>query len=112
METSSSKTTALLVHLLAFAGYIVPFGHVLGPLVLWLVKRGDSPFIDAHGKEAVNFQISVTLYMLACIPLIPLAIGGLLMLALMLFDIVCVILAAVRAYSGERCRYPLAIRFL
>ena len=111
-ETSSSKTTAMLCHLLAFAGYLVPFGHVIGPLILWLVKKDDSPFIDSHGKESLNFQISITLYMIACIPLVPLVIGGVLMIGLVVLDLVCVILASVRAYAGDPCRYPLTIRFL
>ena len=112
MEPSSSKTIAMLCHLLAFAGYFVPFGNVVAPVVLWLVKKDDSPFIDGHGKEAINFQISITLYIVACVPLIPFVIGGILIMGLMVLDLVCIILAAIRAYSGEPCRYPLTIRFI
>ena len=53
----------MLCHLSAFAGFTgIPFGTILGLLVIWLLKREESPFIDTHGKEALNFQISVIIY--------------------------------------------------
>ncbi|HEY8394772.1 MAG TPA: DUF4870 domain-containing protein, partial [Thermaerobacter sp.] len=59
----SSRTWAVLCHLAALAWWILPgLGHLLGPFVVWLIKRGDDDFVDAHGKEAINFQISATIY--------------------------------------------------
>lgn len=107
------RTLASLVHLLSFAGLIVPFGHVLGPLVLWLVKRNDYPgFFDTNGKESVNFQISMTLYLFVAGVLLLALIGILLLPAVIIVDIVLVIIAAVKANQGELYRYPLAIRFI
>ena len=57
------RTWAALCHASALLGVFLHFpGHLLGPLIVWLVKRGDSPEIDAHGKEALNFQISMLIY--------------------------------------------------
>src|SRR5947207_15542787 len=65
-ETSTAgnvRTWCVMCHLSALAGFVIPgAGHILGPLIVWLVKRGDSAEIDAHGKEALNFQISMLIY--------------------------------------------------
>src|SRR5262245_39620897 len=106
------NTMAMLCHVLGFAGYIIPFGSVIGPLIMWLVKRNDSPFIDEHGKEAVNFQISLLIYTVASIVLCFVLIGFLLLLAIMVIDIVFIIQAAIKASRGEPWRYPLTIRFI
>ena len=56
------RQTAVLCHLAAFLGVVLPLGSLGGPLVVWLLKRQDDPFIDAHGREAVNFQLSMLIY--------------------------------------------------
>ena len=108
------RTTASFVHLLAFAGLIFPFGgNILGPLVLWLVKKDEYPgFFDANGKESVNFQISMTIYLLVAGLLLFAGIGFVLAPAIFLVDVVFVIIAAVKASQGEVYRYPLTIRFI
>src|SRR5262245_2186770 len=72
---SASRTFEVLCHVLAFAGLIIPFGNIIGPLVIWLMKKGESPSVDAHGKESLNFQISMTIWTLICAATILLAIG-------------------------------------
>ena len=109
---ASVHTIAMLCHVLAFAGYLVPFGHILGPLVMWLMKKHESPLIDDHGKESVNFQISITLYCIACIPLMFILVGFFLLFAVLVFDVIMVVLAAIKANRGEVVRYPLTIRFV
>ena len=59
------RTIATICHLASFAGFLMPFGNILGPLVVWLIKRHDSPYIDYPGKEALNFQITLILYLIA-----------------------------------------------
>src|ERR1039457_3593415 len=87
METSTSssntRTWTVLCHASALIGFFVPWaGHILGPLILWLAKRGDSPEIDAHGKESLNFQISMLIYSLIagvlCLVLIGFVLLGIL----------------------------------
>lgn len=62
MDQRQINQTAMLCHLASFAGFIVPFGSLLGPLAIWLTKRGEDPFIDANGREAVNFHLSLYAY--------------------------------------------------
>ncbi|EKP95217.1 DUF4870 domain-containing protein [Thermaerobacter subterraneus] len=137
---SESRSWAVACHLAALAGIWIPLGNLLGPLVVWLVKRNDDPFVDQQGKEAVNFQLSVTLYFIALIALGILALvpmgmadilvgpmGGpgpraltfllfvllaLLAAAVSLGWLVLVIVAAVRASKGEAYRYPLTLRLV
>jgi uncharacterized Tic20 family protein len=101
-------------HLLAFVGLLVPYlGNILAPLILWLVKREGSMFIDEQGKESVNFQISMTIYAIAASILI--AAGGLgipLVGVIFIVDGVCVIIAAIRANRGDLYRYQVTIRFI
>lgn len=62
-HTTDEKTWAMWCHFSAFSAMVgVPMGNILGPLLLWQVKRADSPFIEQHGKEALNFQLSLMLY--------------------------------------------------
>ena len=103
---------ALLCYLISFVGFFVPFGNIVGPLVVWLVKREQSPFVDHHGKEAINFQISLTIYALASLLLMLILVGFLLLPAVVVFGIVMVIIAAVRANEGVEYRYPLTIRLV
>ena len=76
------------------------------------MKREESLFIDAHGKEVLNFQISVTIYAIVCAILILILIGLVLLVILILFALISVIIAAVQANSGSEYRYRLAIRFI
>ena len=110
--SQDERTWGMLCHLSAFAGYVVPFGGIIGPLVVWLIKKDEMPFVDDQGKEALNFQISVAIYVIVSIVLLFLLIGFILLPAVIIFDIVMTIIAAIRANSGEAYRYPLSIRFI
>jgi len=103
----------MLCHLLALCGLVMPFGgNILGPLVLWLVKKEGMPFVDDQGKESLNFQISVTIYGVGAALLYITGIDIVLCGALGVFWLVMVIIATVAANKGERYRYPLTIRLL
>jgi uncharacterized Tic20 family protein len=100
-------------HLSALAGFVIPaFGHILGPLIVWLVKRGDAPEIDAHGKEALNFQISMLIYNVVAGILCLILIGFALLAVLHVLNVVFVIIAATRASEGQLYRYPLTLRLI
>lgn len=109
---AQSRTWEVLCHLSSFAGKVIPFGHIFGPLLVWLLKRAESPDIDHHGKEALNFQLSVTLYLLLLVPFCFVLIGIPFVILLVLLDLVFTIVAAVKASSGQPYRYPLTIRFI
>jgi uncharacterized Tic20 family protein len=88
------------------------FGHIIAPLVIWLIKKEELPLVDDQGKESLNFQISLTIYLVAAGLLSFVLIGISLLIALGIFGLVEVIIAAVRANEGERFRYPLNLRLI
>lgn len=106
------KTWGLFAHLSAFSGIIIPFGMVLGPLVVWLVGKDKSPFIDHHGKEALNFGITAAIAMAISALLILVLIGLVLLPIVAVGWIVLVIMATIKASNHEEYRYPLSIRFI
>lgn len=104
--SKDARTWAMLCHLLAiFAGF-------LAPLIIWLIKKDEDPFIDNQGKEALNFQITVAIAMVVSWLLLFVVIGCFLMPAVWIVDIVFCILATIKANSGELYRYPISIRFI
>ena len=107
------RTLDATCHFLSFAGLIgIPFGNVLGPLVLWAIKKDEMPSVNEHGKESINFQISMTIYTIIAGLSILLAIGIVLLPAIIVLNLVLVIIAGVKAANGEFYRYPLTIRFI
>ncbi|MFQ5966324.1 MAG: DUF4870 domain-containing protein [Acidimicrobiia bacterium] len=115
-----SKNWALGAHLSALSGLFgVPVGNILGPLIVWLVKRNDDPYVERHAKEALNFNISIFIYEIvlvaAGIILLIVLIGILLLIAAAALGIawlVFVIIAAIAASRGEEYQYPLTIRLV
>lgn len=117
--SAQARQWAMLAHLLTLLGYLVVFGHFLPPLVIWLAKRDEDPFLADQAKESLNFQITfllasivaagliVVLY-LSCVG-IPLA--WLLGLSLPIAHLVLVLIAGLQASDGVRYRYPVSIRF-
>ena len=103
----------MLCHLSSFSGYIgLPLGTILGPLIVWLIKKDELPLVDDQGKEALNFNISIAIYGIVSAILIFVFIGILLLLAVVVFHLVLTIIASIRANRGEAYRYPLTIRIL
>jgi uncharacterized Tic20 family protein len=111
-ENREERMWAMFCHLSGLAGFIFPFGNIIAPLVIWLVKKEEYELVNDQGKEALNFQISMTIYILASVILIFLVIGIPLLIILGLFSLIVVIIASIKANEGEKYRYPLTIRFL
>ena len=88
MIQNSEKSNSMIIHLSAFAKYIIPLGSILLPLILWQTTKKDSEFIDHHGKEAVNFNISFLLYNLICVFLLLGSLFGTIFNAIQVEDIV------------------------
>jgi len=113
ISSADIRTWNVLCHASALLGLFLHFlGHLLGPLIVWLVKRGDSPEIDAHGKESLNFQLSMLIYDAIAAILCLALIGIPILIALWIMNTVCVIIASIRASEGKFYRYPITIRFL
>ena len=113
IASADVRTWNVLCHASALLGLFLHFlGHLLGPLIVWLVKRGDSPEIDAHGRESLNFQLSMLIYDAIAAILCLVLIGIPILIALWIMNTVCVIIASIRASEGKFYRYPITIRFL
>ena len=111
--SSNFRTWCVLCHASALLGLFFHFlGHILGPLVVWLIKRSDSPEIDAHGKESLNFQLSMLIYDAIAAILCIFLIGIPILIALWVLNTVLVIIASVKAGEGQFYRYPFTIRFI
>ena len=103
---------SIVLHVSALAGMIFPFGNVIGPLVLWLIKKPESALVDRHGKAALNFQISSTIYFIAMGFLVFVFIGLPLLVVYSIFWFVMVILATIRAADDKDPGYLLSISFV
>ena len=102
---------AIVSHLLAFSTFIIPFGNILGPLAIYLIKRDESDYVRHHAAEALNFQINMTIYTGISALLIFVLVGFILLPIVLAIDVILTIVAAVRASNNVRYTYPLTIRF-
>ncbi len=141
MKHNNINTNAFLIHITAFAGYLFPLGSIITPLILWQTLKDRSSLLDEHGKEAVNFNISYSLYIfilgLSFIPFffgsifngfneMDIDFGGLhgygglfsffgfasLVSIVALIKVALIIIAALKANNGEMYNYPLTIKFI
>ncbi len=103
---------AMFCHLSTLLGFVFPFGNIIAPMILWQMKKDEYPLVDDQGKEALNFQISMTIYVLIAFILVLMAIGIVLLIALGLFDLIVTVIAALNAANGQKYRYPFSIRFV
>ena len=110
--TESERNWAMLCHLSAFAGFFFPFGGIIGPLIFWLSRRDDSTWVNLNGRAALNFNLSMLLYMVLAIPLMIILIGIPIVICLGILKIVCITIGSIKAARGEIFRYPLSIPFI
>lgn len=110
-SSTDERNWTIAAHASAFVS-LVGVPPVIGPLVVWLIKKDSSPTIDAHGKEAVNFNLSFLLYGVAAFLLLFVLIGFLLLPAVAIAWFVLAIIGSIKASNGELYRYPLTIRFI
>lgn len=112
-DEKQARNLAVVAHLSSFIGLLgIPFGNILGPLAVWLWKRNELPFVEDQAKEALNFQITMTLAMMVAGILILVLIGLPILLLLILADVVLTIMAAMKANKGEAYRYPFTLRLI
>ena len=111
--TKQANNWGMLCHLTSLSMYIgIPLGNIIGPLIIWLIKKEEFPFVDEQGKESMNFQISLMIYGIISGILCFIVIGFILLGALVIFDIVMVIMAAIKTSEGKPFLYPLTIRMI
>jgi len=108
-----ARTWGMACHLASFAQFIIPFGGVLGPLVVWLLRKDDHSFIDDQGKESLNFQMSLSSAQFVLLLLARWQNGGYFLFGMLtLAGVVFAIIASIKANEGVAYRYPLSYRFL
>ena len=110
--SKEERTWGMLCHLIVLSGFIIPFASIIAPLVIWLIKKDEMPFVNDQGKESLNFQITILIGFIISFILAFVFIGFLLMIALAIFDLIMVIVAAMKANEGVRYRYPYNLRFI
>jgi len=111
-SVNNDKLWATLAHLSGFLGFVMPFGNIVAPLLIWLFRKHSSEFVSDQAREALNFQLSITIYLVVAGFLIMLLVGILLLPLLALFAVVVMIQAAIKANNGEKYHYPFTFRFV
>ena len=107
------KNWGSFCHLAAFAGFVFPpVGFIFGPLIVWLIKKNEMPFVDDQGKEALNFQLTMLIIFIISCFLVLIFIGFMLLIFWSVFQLVIVIVAAIKASDGVCYRYPMTIHFI
>ncbi len=111
-RTADEKKWAVILHLSPFAGYLIPVAGFIIPLVIWLLKRTESSYLDAQGKEVINFLISFLAYCAVCALLFLVLIGIPLFYILVAGAIALSVIAAIRTSEGVDYKYPLIFRLV
>jgi len=111
LPSREERTWALVAHLSTLSNCIGIPGFV-GPLIIYLIKRDEMPFASRQAKEALNFQISIFIYVIVSVVLMLVAIGVLLLIAIGIVSLIFTIVAAVKANDGFDYRYPMTIRLI
>ena len=115
MEITPSKderTWAMLSHFSALCMFIFPFGNILAPLIIWLIKKEEMSFVEDQANEVLNFQISMTIYLLISGILCIILIGIPILIGLVIFCFIITIIAAISANDGKSYRYPINLRLI
>ena len=110
--SKEARQWAMFCHLSALLGIWIPFGTLIGPLVLWQLKRDSDPFVDAQGKEALNFQITVAIASAISLLLMVVVIGFFLFCLVAIGALVLTIIGGVKANEGQAYRYPFTWRLV
>lgn len=112
LQTPEQKQMGMFLHLSQLLNFIIPFGGVIAPIVLWQIKKDEIPGLDAHGKMVANWLISSLIYGVVSGILCLIVIGFLGLMALAVMSVVFPIIAGIKANKGELWEYPLTIKFL
>ena len=112
LPSPEARKWALIAHLSGFLGCLIPFGSLIGPLLVWQLKKDQDVFIDDQGKEAMNFQISVAIAALISVLLMVIVIGFLLIWVVIIGAVILMIIAAIKANEGKAYRYPFCWRLI
>ena len=112
-EKKDTVNWGMICHLGGLATYVgIPFGNIIAPLTIWLIKKNADPFVESQGRESLNFNLSFTVYGIVAGLLCYVVIGFVVLPLILLIHIVLVIRATLQANKGESVHYPLTLRFI
>ncbi len=110
---TQARNWGMVCHLAALSVWLgIPFGNIVGPLLVWLIKKDELPIVNSEGKESLNFQISISIYIIIAAILCFFLIGIPILIGLVVAQIALVIIAAIKVSNGESYRYPFTLRFI
>jgi uncharacterized protein len=109
---AEQRQWAFFAHLSALSGLVIPFGNLIAPLIIWQIKKDAMPFAADQAKEALNFQITVSIAIIVSLLLFIVLIGMLLLPIVGLGALILTIIAAIKANNGETYRYPFTLRLV
>lgn len=101
----------LMFHLSQLTSMVLPGAGIVLPIIMWATNKEEFPVVDAHGRNILNWSISLIIYLIVCVPLMIIYIGFLGIVALLILNFVFVIIAAIKANDGIVWQYPLSIQF-
>lgn len=110
--SAEERQWGMLAHLLALSGFIIPFGNLLAPLIVWQVKKETMPFVADQAKEALNFNITMSIAGIVAGLLVLVLIGFVLLPIIGLAWIILTIMAGLKANEGQQYRYPFTLRLI
>ena len=106
------RTWAMLCHLSALAGFIIPMGSIIGPLVVWLIKKEEMPLVAEHGRKSLNFQITMLIAYIICFILMFVVIGAILLPVVAIFSFIMVVIGAIKTNDGKSFSYPFSLNLI
>ena len=112
IDDPNERQWGMFTHLAALATFIIPFGNIVGPLIIYLMKKDEYQFVDDQGKEVLNFQITWSIILFLSIIFIVVGIGILLLIGFGIAWLILTIVGAIKANEGVYYRYPMTIKFL
>ena len=110
--SAEERQWGMIAHLSALVGFVIPFGTLIGPLIIWQMKKNEMPYVDEQGKEALNFQITVAIAFVVCALLAFILIGFLFMPIVGIGALVLTVIAGIKANEGDGYRYPICWRII
>lgn len=111
-QDKKANEWSMFVHFSLFAGYVIPLAGLIVPIMLWQIKKDEWPIVDQHGKNVVNWIISMIIYFVISGILCLVLVGFILIPILIVLDIVFPIIGGIKANQGEVWKYPLTIPFI
>lgn len=109
--SKDERNWGMICHLSALSGLLVPFGSILGPIIVWAIKKDEYPFVDRQGKEAINFQLTMTIVIIISWILVFAVIGLLILPVVVIYTLVMLVIASIKTNDGVEYSYPYSIRF-